>query len=75
MSDHKLVSITSEDLSRLINFYEQADNLETTFETLCHLRSYQRCLQDPERPQHIELDVLTVNNDWAEDGLCLIVVS
>lgn len=75
MSDHKLVSISPEDLSLLINFYEQADNLQSTYETLSNLRSYQRFLQDPERPRHIDLDVLTVDNDWSEDGLCLIVVS
>lgn len=71
----QLVSISLNDLPSLINTYEQANNPHATLDILYNLRIYQRWLKDTASPKYVHLDVLTLNNEWSSDGLCLLVVS
>lgn len=72
----KLESISYEDLFSLIKTYEQANNPHPyTLDTLYSLRNYQKWLKAKTHRKHVFLDVLTLNNEWSSDGLCIFVVS
>lgn len=70
LGEEKLVSISPKDIPSLIATYARVGR-PRDFDAISSLQNYQRWLQSP---TDYNFEVLTLNNDWATDGLFLFVV-
>lgn len=69
-----LAPIQLDDLPSLIRTIERLGGVTNT-DAVNNLKNYQRYLEDPQSPKHIEYLVQVLDNDWTTDGLFVLHVS
>lgn len=73
--ENKFVSIALVDLLSLITLYESASDEPNQFmHPLFVLYNHKRALESENPPQFIQTDILTLNSQWEDDGLFMLLL-